>query len=72
MFLTRSLIHSSSVSSCTDPQSIPENVGLEAVNDSTIKVAWLPVQKEGLNGHLKGFVVSLVCSCNWCSVTENC
>ncbi|XP_077334979.1 neural cell adhesion molecule L1 isoform X4 [Lithobates pipiens] len=39
------------------PLSIPENVGLEAVNDSTIKVAWLPVQKEGLNGHLKGFVV---------------
>ncbi|XP_072287872.1 neural cell adhesion molecule L1 isoform X2 [Pyxicephalus adspersus] len=39
------------------PKIIPENVGLEAVNDSTIKVAWLPVQKEGLNGHLKGFVV---------------
>ncbi|KAM5146080.1 neural cell adhesion molecule L1 [Mantella aurantiaca] len=43
-----------------DPQSIPENVGLEAVNDSTIKVAWLPVQKDGLNGHLKGFVVQYV------------
>ncbi|XP_068104310.1 neural cell adhesion molecule L1 isoform X2 [Hyperolius riggenbachi] len=39
------------------PSIIPENVGLEALNDSTIKVAWLPVQKEGLNGRLKGFEV---------------
>ncbi|KAG8554336.1 hypothetical protein GDO81_003767 [Engystomops pustulosus] len=42
------------------PTIIPENIGLEAMNDSTIKVAWLPVQKEGLNGRLKGFVVRYV------------
>ncbi|XP_040262072.1 neural cell adhesion molecule L1 [Bufo bufo] len=42
------------------PTIIPENIGLEALNDSTIKVAWLPVQKEGLNGRLKGFVVRYV------------
>ncbi|KAM9327246.1 neural cell adhesion molecule L1 [Gastrophryne carolinensis] len=42
------------------PSTIPENVGLEAVNDSTIKVAWLPVQNEGLNGHLKGFIIRYV------------
>ncbi|KAG8447893.1 hypothetical protein GDO86_015127 [Hymenochirus boettgeri] len=39
------------------PDIIPENVGLESMNESAIKVAWLPVQKEGLNGHLKGFMV---------------
>ncbi|XP_075040935.1 neural cell adhesion molecule L1 isoform X2 [Mixophyes fleayi] len=42
------------------PSIIPENIGLEALNDSTIRVAWLPVQKEGLNGRLKGFVVRYV------------
>ncbi|KAM3911907.1 neural cell adhesion molecule L1 isoform 2-T2 [Leptodactylus fuscus] len=42
------------------PDIIPENIGLETINDSTIKVAWLPVQKEGLNGRLKGFVVQYV------------
>ncbi|KAE8583409.1 hypothetical protein XENTR_v10020505 [Xenopus tropicalis] len=39
------------------PDITPENVGLEAMNESAIKVAWLPVQKNGLNGHLKGFMV---------------
>ncbi|XP_018087317.1 L1 cell adhesion molecule S homeolog isoform X3 [Xenopus laevis] len=39
------------------PDISPENVGLEAMNESAIKVAWLPVQKQGLNGHLKGFMV---------------
>ncbi|XP_063792362.1 neural cell adhesion molecule L1 isoform X2 [Pseudophryne corroboree] len=42
------------------PTIIPEGIGLEALNDSTIKVAWLPVQKEGLNGRLKGFVIRYV------------
>ncbi|KAG9477908.1 hypothetical protein GDO78_013087 [Eleutherodactylus coqui] len=42
------------------PNVIPENIGLEAFNDSVIKVAWLPVQKEGLNGRLKGFVVQYI------------
>ncbi|XP_075691581.1 neural cell adhesion molecule L1 isoform X2 [Rhinoderma darwinii] len=42
------------------PTIIPENIGLEAINDSTIKVAWLPVQKEGLNGRLKGFMVRYI------------
>ncbi|XP_069604531.1 neural cell adhesion molecule L1 isoform X1 [Ranitomeya imitator] len=42
------------------PTIIPENIGLEAINDSTIKVAWLPVQKEGLNGRLKGFLIRYV------------
>ncbi|KAM4020334.1 neural cell adhesion molecule L1 isoform 2-T2 [Anomaloglossus baeobatrachus] len=42
------------------PTIIPENIGLEALNDSTIKVAWLPVQKQGLNGRLKGFLIRYV------------
>ncbi|XP_056396453.1 neural cell adhesion molecule L1 [Hyla sarda] len=42
------------------PTIIPENIGLEAMNDSTIKVAWLPVQPKGLNGRLKGFVLEYV------------
>uniref|UniRef100_A0A8C5QWL9 Neural cell adhesion molecule L1 n=1 Tax=Leptobrachium leishanense TaxID=445787 RepID=A0A8C5QWL9_9ANUR len=42
------------------PDSVPENVGLESLSESSVKVAWLPVQKEGLNGHLKGFKVMCV------------
>ncbi|CAH2316366.1 neural cell adhesion molecule L1 isoform X1 [Pelobates cultripes] len=42
------------------PDTVPENVGLESISESTIKVAWLPVQKEGLNGHLRGFKVQCI------------
>ncbi|XP_053330207.1 neural cell adhesion molecule L1 isoform X2 [Spea bombifrons] len=39
------------------PTSVPQDVGIESINENTVKVAWLPVQKDGLNGHLKGFRV---------------
>ncbi|XP_053551776.1 neural cell adhesion molecule L1 isoform X2 [Bombina bombina] len=39
------------------PIVYPENVGVQVVNRSTILVQWLPVQKEGLNGHLGGYNV---------------
>ncbi|KAM8934230.1 neural cell adhesion molecule L1 [Pelodytes ibericus] len=42
------------------PDTVPQNVGLESMNATMIKVAWLPVQKEKLNGHLKGFKVQYI------------
>ncbi|KAM4662886.1 LOW QUALITY PROTEIN: neural cell adhesion molecule L1 [Discoglossus pictus] len=37
------------------PTVTPENVGVELINRSLVKLQWNPVPKEGLNGHLLGY-----------------
>ncbi|XP_061470237.1 neural cell adhesion molecule L1 isoform X1 [Rhineura floridana] len=39
------------------PEAIPENIGVEIINSTTIKLSWALLNREKVFGHLKGFKV---------------
>lgn len=40
------------------PSAAPDDVGVEVMNGSVVKVSWVPVHKEKLHGHLGGYRIN--------------
>ena len=43
---------------CVVPSAAPDNVVVEVMNSSTVKVSWTRVHKDMLHGHLGGYRVN--------------